>query len=226
LSSPAVATPSTTTGTLLLPPIAPLKDPAPATHETQSAFKKRKTDKEPENPTSKTTLHPEPVTPAPAPATHETKSAFKKRKTDKEPENPTSKTTLHPEPVTPAPVPLEANVVIGPTEQQRTHKPCATPADHIVYREGPYTKELDGRYSHINGVECVACCREVVGTRNTGLDTLGLTVFPTKDNPVWVCSTCQKMLLCNTCFVEKREAFNKENPGKLKRVRRRPASKT
>jgi hypothetical protein len=104
-------------------------------------------------------------------------------------------------------------------------KPCATPGDHLVYREGPYTKELDGRYSHINGVECIACSREVVGTRNTGLDKLGLTVLPTKSNPVWVCTTCQRMLLCNACFVKKRDAFNTENPGKIKRVCRRPASR-
>jgi hypothetical protein len=101
-------------------------------------------------------------------------------------------------------------------------RPCSSPADHLIYREGPYTRETDGRYSHINGVQCIDCGCEVVGIADPGPDVKGGFIYPTKDNPVWVCTSCQNNLLCQSCFVPRMDSFNAAHPGKVARVRRKP----
>jgi hypothetical protein len=108
-------------------------------------------------------------------------------------------------------------------------KPCPSPADHVIFREGQYQKEIDGRYSHINGVPCLECCITVVGPNDPQGERVhalhDLCNIPSKENPVWVCSSCQKMLLCNSCFLVKKTEYDRTNPGKTRRNRRPPASK-
>jgi hypothetical protein len=103
-------------------------------------------------------------------------------------------------------------------------KPCPCPDDHLLFREGPYNRDVDGRYSHINGVCCIDCGIQVVGVcPDVGSHSSLQFINPTKDNPVWVCSTCQKNLFCNDCFLPKMDRFNATHPGKLPRNRRPPS---
>jgi hypothetical protein len=100
------------------------------------------------------------------------------------------------------------------------YKPCPTPGDHQLYREGPYKREVDGRYSHINGEHCVDCGSVVRCSSIEAEGSPGKFIIPSKDTPVWVCSSCQKELLCSTCFGLKTALFDAAHPGKMSRVRR------
>jgi hypothetical protein len=110
------------------------------------------------------------------------------------------------------------------TSRPLSDRPCPSPADHVIYREGPYTREIDGRYSHINGACCLECgCQVVGGSTPTGQTVDAREIVPTKDSPVWVCSSCQQNLICHSCFVPRMVVFNAAHPGKLQRVRRPPS---
>jgi hypothetical protein len=99
---------------------------------------------------------------------------------------------------------------------------CPSPENHSWFREGPYTKEINGNYSSINGARCLGlkCQRQVVGIAQPGCEREGSLILPSKDFPVWVCCSCDSVLWCDTCFQGKAAAFNKINPGKLPRTRR------
>ena len=115
-----------------------------------------------------------------------------------------------------------------PNADDPDRKVCLFPADHHIYREGPYKRETDGRYSHLLGIECGDCLGEVVAGTDpsvVGLSTVPGFIYPTKINPVWVCHSCQEMMLCNTCFLVKSKTFSEANPGRPVRKRKQKATK-